>query len=566
MPEKKEGHMSEAGYNKLSDIPGLTEEKAKQLRQAGYHTPDDIKQAERDELAAIDGISFPLASYLTSVVNRIDDIECTEEPPATTANERTEPVEHPRELPSDNSRIEYTPRFAGFILFIGIFLAVSVVLLDPVMVALSTVFVVFLASAYIGLPPGPNESIAASYTVHPERPRPGETVTVQVAVENKSKQTLADIRLIDTIPDKLRVVGGTPRKAVGLKPGEETTVEYEVIATHGEYEFGPPVVRIRTLVGTIWHQEPLEDVEYASFRCAVTADDIPLENDATAFIGDVLSNSGGDGIEFYATREYLRGDPPSRINWRELAKRGELSTVTYRQRKAESVTVLLDVRAVTRTAAAPGEPGGELLSAYAAYQLSRALMQRNHLVGVAALGLSPTVERKTTPLPCRSIKHGRSRTQHKLIFELFQTVAGGLKQEKSLSHAIETGWNLTVDETVAVDTRLDDTNRTTIGEFVHRLAGWTDAGTTMVCLSPLVDDKIVECVQEIDRRAYNLLVISPDITTPIAADADEIENIGSRLNRVERAVRVERLRRRGITVVDWPPHRTLTECLTEQTA
>ncbi len=459
----------------------------------------------------------------------------------------------------------YTPRFVGFVALFGVLVAVGLVTFTPVALAVAALLVVFLIAGVIQSPTPPADKLVASYTVTPVHPRPADTVTVAVTVTNESQQTYPDVRLVDTIPENLEVVDGAPRRAATLRPGGSVTMEYDVIARRGEYRFGPVRARVRTLVGSMWIQQPLQTHTPASMRCAVRADDIPLEERATHYIGELLSDVGGNGIEFHSTREYHRGDAPSRINWRGLAKRQELSTITYRERQATDVTIIADARPPSQVSAGPGEPSGATLATYATYQLLSTLIERGHYVGVAIPGLQPSGT-TTGSFPCRRIDHGRGDGQKRLVFGLFEEVdrlarANGTEDDES-STATASGTTFARRGTHVSE------------NFVQDLTGWVSPSTQFVFVSTLLDDSGQELCQQLRQRGFPVVVISPDVTisprSVSASGRDRSENaddttVPNQTVRLRRGARVENLRQEGYTVVDWDPTRPLSVCCEQQT-
>jgi len=462
----------------------------------------------------------------------------------------------------------YTPRFTGFVVLIGVLAAVGLATFTPVALAASALLVVFLIAGVIQTPTPPAGRLVAAYNVEPAHPRPADTVTVEVTVTNDSERTFTDLRLVDTVPGDLEVVDGTPRRAATLRPGDSVTMRYDVVARRGDYSFGPVRARARTLVGSMWIQQSLETQRPGTMRCAVRADDIPLEEQATHYIGDLLSDVGGDGIEFYSTREYHRGDPPSRINWRELAKRRELSTITYRERQAADITVITDARPPGRVSAGPGEPSGATLATYATYQILSTLVERGHYVGVAVPGLSPDVQ-DTSSFPCRRIDHGRGDEQKRLAFDLFEEV-DRLARTESTGRG---GPEATAAHSAVFDSVLNES----VEGFVRSLTGWTSPNTQFVFVSPLLDDAGRDLCQQLRQRGFPVVVISPNVTTSLrrpsvsAAGGERggtvsvTGTVPERTVRLQRATRVEGLRQQGFTVIDWDPARPLSVCCQQQT-
>ena len=482
---------------------------------------------------------------------------------------------------NESEQTTYTARFAGFVALFGVLVAAGLVTFNPVAFAAAVLPLVFLLAGLAGEPDPPGDQLAVSREITPTRPRPAERVTVTVTVENKSESTLADLRVVDSVPAELCVVEGAPRASGPLEPGATTTLEYEVVARRGRYTFDPPAVRSRTVLGSMWVQESVPVDGDTGLRCAVTADDIPVEATGSGFVGDLLSAVGGEGVEFHATREYRRGDPASRVHWRELAKRGELSTVTYRERRSAEITLVTDARASARVSAGPGEPAGALLAAYATYQLLAGLVGRGNRVGVAAPGLPPEPERA---FPARRIDHGRGDTQVRRALDLLRavdnrvqdgdphTMAGRVRQEHDNGVSLRSGGPRTAE--------LNAETGVTVGGFVDSLAGWTASTAQFVCVTPLLDAPVHGLCRCLDRE-HPPVVVSPDVTVRVTGQTVEhnprrangttgfehvtADGIAGQTARLQRATRIESLRQQGVTVVDWDPTRPLAVACENQT-
>ncbi|HET7325423.1 MAG TPA: 50S ribosomal protein L32e [Halococcus sp.] len=72
--------------NDLTTIDGVGEEKADDLREAGFETIDDLREANQDELAEVEGIGNALAARIKADV---DELDVTDD--AATAEDETEP-------------------------------------------------------------------------------------------------------------------------------------------------------------------------------------------------------------------------------------------------------------------------------------------------------------------------------------------------------------------------------------------------------------------------------------------------------------------------------------------
>jgi Ribosomal protein L32E len=69
---------TESGPESLTDISGVSEETAETLRAAGYETVDDIRGADQDDLADVDGVGMALAARVKADVGDIEVAESVE--------------------------------------------------------------------------------------------------------------------------------------------------------------------------------------------------------------------------------------------------------------------------------------------------------------------------------------------------------------------------------------------------------------------------------------------------------------------------------------------------------
>ncbi len=82
------------GPQELEDISGVGATKADALREAGFETIDDIKEASQDDLSEADGIGNALAARIKADVG---DLEVTEETDAEIEDEAAEEEDEPEE-------------------------------------------------------------------------------------------------------------------------------------------------------------------------------------------------------------------------------------------------------------------------------------------------------------------------------------------------------------------------------------------------------------------------------------------------------------------------------------
>ena len=106
----------------------------------------------------------------------------------------------------------------------------------------------------------------------------------------------------------------------------------------------------------------------------------PLETQV--FVGDRVTRTKGDGIEFADIRAWAAGDRPRRVNWRATARRGELWVNERHPERNTDVVLFLD----TFTDARLGRRGTLDLTVRAATSLAHRYLQRKDRVGLVSFG------------------------------------------------------------------------------------------------------------------------------------------------------------------------------------
>ncbi|PSP34277.1 hypothetical protein BRC64_01350 [Halobacteriales archaeon QH_10_67_22] len=445
-------------------------------------------------------------------------------------------------------------------------------------------------SAYAAVPFSPQGRLHVQRTVEPRAASPGERVSVTTTVENVGDDVLADVRVHDAPPTELRVLAGETRAAASLTPGETLTVEYELRARRGTHAFGDVTTVAYGLSGDAGRRTVHEGE--AELTCFAPFDALELAPQAGPGTGQVQTASGGEGLEFFATREYRPSDPSSRIDWNRYASTGELSTVTYRESHAATVVLLVDGRHRVRRRS--DEPTAAALCGYAAVRAGEALLDDHNSVGTVALGLDgddpddPVVDRSRVEKlrtfsfdnlrvaghcrPDRGREQSlrvRTLVERELDARIGDVVGGGgdrgvsAEADRESEDGTETdregGRSISVygkDETMRLDWTDDGASgmsadssvrQATAGEeTVDWLRGYLDDHAQVVFVSPLLDDGATEMVTRLESIGHTVTVVSPRVTTT--------DRPGGTVSHVRRALRVRSLRRdQQVRLVDWSP-------------
>lgn len=370
----------------------------------------------------------------------------------------------------------------------------------------------------------PTAQLGVERTIEPKVPGVDETVDVTVTVTNEGDRWLPDLRIVDGVPPLLSVVDGTPRHATALGPGRTATFEYELKALPGRHRFEPMTVLCRSVSGSTERRTSF--MEPTVIDCTTPVTSTTLRR-ITGFIsGREVTDQGGDGIEFHRTREYQPGDPRNRIDWRRVAKTGELSTIDFREERAASVVLCIDTRS-ERLA------DGLAYSVVAADLLATALISEGHEVGVTTLGT------QSIWIPPGVGSDHLTRIRHAIDTEpSFETA---VRESGSDEEALTDAQSPAAASRSATDggraVRSDDPTGT---DTLRQRLG---PNAQVALVTPLTDDSVVDAARTLEVAGRPTFVVSPDVTAR--------ETLGQRTAALERSLRCRRLRGTGIPVVDW---------------
>jgi len=394
----------------------------------------------------------------------------------------------------------------GFSLFAA---GVGIFTFTPPVLLLSVVGLGLAAYARLGSSP-PLSQLEVERHVDEEMPQPGEEIEVTVAVSNPTDTFMTDVRFVDWVPEPMRVSDGSPRMATALRPGAETSFSYTLVAERGTHEW-PLVVLGRDYAGS-YERQAIVEVDDPVVNCVPslrTTGEMAVRSQTSLYSGQVNTAEGGAGLEFFAVREYIQGDPMNRIDWKRHARTGELATIDFRQERAAQVVLLFDARDSAYVSPVAGERHALDRCVDAANEVFAALNDEGNLVGVAAYD--------TVPLwigPSAGDDHKEQVRQAFAKHPALSTVP---------PDGVEEGGRY-VDPMVHVRRQLSPEAQ-------------------IMLFSPLTDDYTAQVARRLDSAGHLVTILSPDPT------ADR--TVGQRLARVERKMRVASLREHGIRVVDW---------------
>ncbi len=398
-----------------------------------------------------------------------------------------------------------TDRWTGLAGATLLLIGVGVVTRQPGPVLLGAVGIGY--GLYVRFGEAPPATLDVERTVSDDSPEPGDEVTVTVRVENVGETSIVDLRLVDGVPPGLEVVDGPARFATALRPGASATFTYAVRATRGEHEWETLEAITRNPAGSSERETRLDrDTRIVCLPELAAGADLPLRGLTTQSHGRVATDVGGSGVEFFATREYRRGDPLKRIDWNRRARTGELATLELREERAATVVLLVDAREEAYVASEPEADTAVEASVEAAGRAFRALLDAGDRVGIATLG----------PLDC------------------------WLPPGAGTDHAVRGRTTLATDPALA-PTPSDDGFYPSL--WFRRFRRRLPADAQVLFFTPLADRYAASIARRIDAHGHLVTVLSPDVTARRTA--------GHRLVAYERRERVRELRSAGLRVVEW---------------
>ncbi|OIB58109.1 hypothetical protein BBD46_10485 [Natrialba sp. SSL1] len=396
----------------------------------------------------------------------------------------------------------------------------GVLLEEPILLLLSIPAIVFAVYSHATAVPIPTLEIER--TISADSPSHGEAVEVTVTLRNTGRQTLTNVSLADGVPRLLAVRGGSARHATVLEPGGETTMSYTVVAKHGIHRFEPAAVVCRDTSGSTAVGTTVEPETETVLACRSPIQSVTFGRLVHTRPGTTVTAVDGSGTEFSNVRAYRPGDRPSRIDWNRYARERELTTVRFREERAQPTVLCLDARQCCYRAATDGDPHAVAYERFAARELLDAAADSNEPVGLSVLG---TGQQWMAP---------KTGSRH------IATVRRTLADPETLPLEPPT-------------VHIGRTDRTTGDEQGRELRTRIGRQTGVLLLSPLLDEVPVELARTLQAEGNPVTVLSPDVTAE--------RSLGTAVARVRRRNRIATLRRAAVPVVDWDPETPLESAM-----
>ena len=352
------------------------------------------------------------------------------------------------------------------------------------------------------------------------RERALEDENVAATIELASAPGADRVDVLLPLPEELRAPEGNP-SAVRLAADRSHAVTVPVRCDRwGSFVLGPVLVRARDRLGfhawetSVGAPQPLRVYPRVETLLTMLA---PLETQV--YVGNQVSRTRGDGIEFADLREWDPGDRVRSINWRASARRGALWVNQQHPERNADVVLFLDTFVDVRS----GARGTLDSTVRAATSLAHRYLQRKDRVGVVSFGGF-----LTWLLPASGTR------------QLYRIVDSLLQMDVVLSFAAK-GIDVLPPRTLPPK-------------------------ALVLAITPLLDARSAAALLDLRARGFDLVVIEVSPVPFVQPGTDELSQLAYRLWRLSRESLRLRYEQAGVPVVEWEDGEALEVVLEEVTA
>jgi uncharacterized protein (DUF58 family) len=376
----------------------------------------------------------------------------------------------------------------------------------------------FAIACVVGAALARDPQVTGTLALARERALEDEDVAATIELASAAGTDRVDVLL--PLPEELRATEGNP-SAVRLAADRSHALTMPVRCDRwGSFVLGPVLVRARDRLGfhawetSVGAPQPLRVYPRVETLLTMLA---PLETQV--YVGNQVSRTRGDGIEFADLREWDPGDRVRSINWRASARRGALWVNQQHPERNADVVLFLDTFVDVRS----GAHGTLDSTVRAATSLAHRYLQRKDRVGVVSFGGF-----LTWLLPASGTR------------QLYRIVDSLLQMDVVLSFAAK-GIDVLPPRTLPPK-------------------------ALVLAITPLLDARSAAALLDLRARGFDLVVIEVSPVPFVQPGTDELSQLAYRLWRRSRESLRLRYEQAGVPVVEWEAGEALEVVLEEVTA
>ena len=347
----------------------------------------------------------------------------------------------------------------------------------------------------------------------------GDDINVVLTIKNKSYRRTQQLEVFDNVPHEMKMRKGVNLMRLNLGPGQTTTIRYTVrCPLRGHYTLGPTSVRYRNAFNLFVSETSVADrSDITVFPQVRDVEEALIRSDVPKmYTGATTLKTPGQGMEFYALREYFPGDSFRSINWKAFARTGELMVNEKTRDAVTDVFIILDTRDVARIGTVLKNPLE--MGTVAAASIANYFIKRRDSVSLVTYG-----ERMDFLPPETGDKQ-----HYKVLSQLASVESKGSMPLQAVTNALSP--------------------RISRGSPVFIISSLVGDGTTL------------SAIRNLSGKGHQVIVLSPS-SIDLERLVSRIPRMAYEVLKLERQNRLTAISGYGAKVIDWTPSVDLSEAL-----
>ena len=347
----------------------------------------------------------------------------------------------------------------------------------------------------------------------------GDDINVILKIKNKSYRRTQQLEVFDNVPHEMKMRKGVNLMRLNLGPGQTTTISYTVrCPLRGHYTIGPTSIRYRNAFNLFVSETSVEDrSDITVFPQVRDVEEALIRSDVPKmYTGATTLKTPGQGMEFYALREYFPGDSFRSINWKAFARTGELMVNEKTRDAVTDVFIILDTRDVARIGTVLKNPLE--MGTVAAASIANYFIKRRDSVSLVTYG-----ERMDFLPPETGDKQ-----HYKVLSQLAAVESKGSMPLQAVTNALSP--------------------RISRGSPVFIISSLEGDGTTL------------SAIRNLSGKGHQVIVLSPS-SIDLERLVSRIPRMAYEVLKLERQNRLTAISGYGAKVIDWTPSVDLSEAL-----
>jgi len=347
----------------------------------------------------------------------------------------------------------------------------------------------------------------------------GDDINVVLTIKNKSYRRTQQLEVFDNVPHEMKMRKGVNLMRINLGPGQMATIRYTVrCPLRGHYTIGPTSVRYRNAFNLFVSETSVSDrSDITVFPQVRDVEEALIRSDVPKmYTGATTLKTPGQGMEFYALREYFPGDSFRSINWKAFARTGELMVNEKTRDAVTDVFIILDTRDVARIGTVLKNPLE--MGTVAAASIANYFIKRRDSVSLVTYG-----ERMDFLPPETGDKQ-----HYKVLSQLAAVQSKGSMPLQAVTNALSP--------------------RISRGSPVFIISSLEGDGTTL------------SAIRNLSGKGHEVIVLSPS-SIDLERLVSRIPRMAYEVLKLERQNRLTAISGYGAKVIDWTPSVDLSQAL-----